>query len=113
MDGTLVFDARGDTNPVHDSRGFSADCNHGTIKKGNKILVRPLDAHLAGDWLNFVIDFEENTFTLYRNGVFQAKVRDHIPEGDVFMICLPDTAQDKFYIEEELDEAMYEDSDHD
>lgn len=88
--------------------GYPADCNHGVIKRGREVLVHPLDAHLPGDWLNFVIDFEKNTYTLYRNGVFQAEVQDQIPEGDLFMVSQPDTEVDKFYIEEEVDEGIFE-----
>eukprot|EP01084_Bolivina_argentea_P069430 126333_1 len=88
--------------------GNQRDCNHGVIKKGREILIHPIDAHIPGDWLNFVIDFDKNIFTLYRNGVFQATVSNQIPDGDLFMVCHPDTKVDKFFIEEEIDQGIFQ-----
>ena len=89
--------------------GRAPDCNHAAITKDRRnVLVHPLDAHLTGDWLNIVIDFEVNSFSFYKNGVFQAEVRDQIPDGDLFLVSAPDTPVDKYYIEEEVDQMIFE-----
>ena len=87
-------------------QGCIDDCNHGVVKKGRNVIQHPLDAHLPGDWLNFIIDLENNILTFYRNGIYQTKVEGQIPDGALFMLCHPDTAQDKFYIEEDTNSLL-------
>ena len=80
-----------------------SDCSAGgSIQGGTKrVIVHPIAAYVAGDWITFKIDFDAKTLEFYHNGQFVWKVEsDAFPNEQCYFVGQVDTRKDWLFIEQ-------------